>query len=262
MSQNEQQCEEIRRLLADRVAGQLDEPAVAKVEGHVAACAACRSYAEELAATDVLLASAPSLEPSAEFDARLAEQLRSERDRERAERVTVLATLAAGLRRLRQFELGVAVYPLVLLCVVYVMWAIGTRRDDVRIVDGDDGGGGVLIIYPGRDDTPEPASRALARVEADAVAEERTIAPIRSDPYVPMLPDPEFDRNLIGVRVVYVPQPAQAGPEHRQCLVELARCVPMIEVRANPAVLKPADPAISARVSTPGSRRKPFPRTP
>ena len=222
MSNAKNPCEKIRPLLVDRAMGQLDAATLAAVEQHVAACPQCRSYAEELAATDCALASAPSVAPSEGFDARLAERLRTERDRKETQRVALFAAFAAGLQRLRRFELGVAVYPLALLCVAYVIWALATRQPQVRPSPEDDTiahGRSIIWPYARHVKEPEVASKALAAIEESATHEERPAA--GSDAFIPMLPEPTFSESLIAVQVPREVRSAQKEPETVAELVEI-----------------------------------------
>ena len=222
MSSTGKKCEEIRQFLIDRAMGQLDAPALSAVEQHVAACPQCRAYADELAAADQLLSSAPSVTPSRQFDAALAARLKEERGRQKVQRATVFAAFAAGLRRLRRFELGVAVYPLVFLCLVYVLWAVATRQPHVRRTYGDGHmAHGKLMLWPNERNVAEPevASPQLAEIE-ESVTREDAPAPA-TDVFVPMIPELTFAENLIGVRVVRAARPALREPETVEQLVKM-----------------------------------------
>ncbi|MFH1731320.1 MAG: zf-HC2 domain-containing protein [Planctomycetota bacterium] len=222
MSNGENQCGKVRELLIDRAMGQLDGPALAAVERHVAACPQCRTCAGELAAADELLSAAPSVAPSKGFDAKLAARLGSERDAERAQRAGVLTMLAAGLRRVRRFELGVAVYPLVLLCLVYVVWAVARREPGFarrsRFDDVPEGRLALVQLQP-RPDDPLAVSRVIAEIEKFASREEPE--PAGDDPFVPIDPEPAFDPSLAGLRVVREVQAARPAPATVAALLSL-----------------------------------------
>jgi len=222
MSNGKGQCAKVRGLLIDRAMGQLGGPALAAIEQHVAACPQCRTCADELAAADELLSAAPSVAPSKGFDAKLAERVGAERDAERAQRAGVLTMLAAGLRRLRRFELGVAVYPLVLLCLVYVVWAVARREPGyARRRRFDDVPEGRLALWQPRPRADEPTvvSRIIAEIEKFASQEEPKLA--GDDPFVPIDPEPAFDPSLAGVRVIREVQAARPAPATVAALVSL-----------------------------------------
>ena len=221
MSNGNDQCGKIRELLVDRAMGQLDGPALAVVERHVAACPQCRSCAGELAAADELLNAAPSVAPSKGFDAKLSERLGAERDTTRAQRAAVFTMLAAGLRRLRRFELGIAAYPLVLLCLVYVVWAVATREPGFarrrRLADVPEGRLALWQPRP-RADEPVVESGIIAKIEKFVLRE--APEPAVDDPFVPADPEPHFDPSLAG-RIIRAVPPAQEQPENIEQLVNM-----------------------------------------
>jgi anti-sigma factor RsiW len=68
-------CKKIQPLLSEYVDGTLTDQTAWDVKMHVTTCAVCSRVAEELNATANLLRSVPKLEPSANFEAMLAQRL-------------------------------------------------------------------------------------------------------------------------------------------------------------------------------------------
>ncbi len=128
MRSDKKQCEEIRSLLLDRAVGRLGGSDVAAVEAHLEACSECRRYAGELGATVRLMKSVPSIAAAEGFDATLSAKLAAEGLGRKKRRAALLAVLVVALRRMRRFELGVAVYPLVLMAMAYMLWAMTVRK--------------------------------------------------------------------------------------------------------------------------------------
>ena len=201
--------------------GQLDAQTLVALDQHVAACPRCRAYAAELAAADDLLSSATSVAPSEQFDATLAARLRAERDQQKVQSTTVLAALLAGLRRLRHVELGTAVYPLALVSIVCVIWALTTPPPRVQYVPDNDGlAHGRIMLWPYERNVAEPevASPKLAKIESGAREEP---AAQSADVFVLLMTEPTFAEGLIGVRVASAVQPALKEPETVEQLVNM-----------------------------------------
>ena len=214
MSDQKQTCETIQGLLADAAVGALSVSERAALAEHLAACPACRERAAELRATAELLEAAPEIDPSPGFDAALEARLDIERRRERARRVTLAGLLIAAVRHVRRFELGAAVYPLVLMGLAYVAWSMVTGGPEHRPLASDYAGEkGILRLYP-------PSDRSRAR---DMIAHLKSAAPrdfeaIDGNPFDDPKAEPEPKFHLIVVRPAlprYVDPPVAGADEPR-----------------------------------------------
>lgn len=205
-------CDEIRPLLSDAALGQLEGAALEALEAHLATCRQCARRADEIAEALELLDAAPSVAPSAGFDESLALRLRTERTAEVRQQVGVFALLAVLLRRARRFELGAAVYPLVLMAMSYVLWAVITRDGGYPVAVRDDGGGGGrLMLWEGR---PRPDSRSQELLMEKLAEGEGTVgedAFARSE--LPAEPSDLLPRHVVEPQPVE--PPAREHPEPR-----------------------------------------------
>jgi len=179
MTSGKKMCGEIRALLFDRAAGELADDARAELEAHLAACADCRKLARDIAATAEALDAAPAIAPSERFEAALRRGVAAEQRRERLKRAAGLVVFAAAWRRLREFELGAAVYPLVLLALAYVAWAVFTRAPErPMLVSSHKGPSGRLMLWRGP--SRRQAKKMLAKIETAA---EKEPPDVSDDPY-------------------------------------------------------------------------------
>lgn len=190
MGENGKRCSDMRVLLADCAFGEADDAAAGRIREHLATCGACRNYADELSASVRRLDAAPSIQPSEGFDRSLRIRLKQERRLEQPRGAVVLAVLAAGLRRLRRFELGAAVYPLAALSIAYVLWAMLTREPELHLTTSPyPGRPGVLRLW-------QPAERAetqraLVRMETLAADDAAWALEAADNPYQPEIaPEP------------------------------------------------------------------------
>lgn len=71
-------CERMETQLIAYLDGRVSDAERAEVEAHLAACAACRTRAEEFRRVWSVLDEAPALEPSLGFDARLRQRVAAE----------------------------------------------------------------------------------------------------------------------------------------------------------------------------------------
>ena len=181
MNSDKKTCDEIQALLFDRAAGQLDGEARAALEEHLGACADCRKFAGEMAVTAKALEAVRAIAPSERFEVALRKGVGAEQRRERLKRAAGLVVFAAAWRRLREFELGAAVYPLVLLALAYVAWAMFTRAPEhPRFVSSHKGPSGRLMLW--RRPSRREAKKMLARIETAA---ENELPDTPDDPYDP-----------------------------------------------------------------------------
>jgi putative zinc finger protein len=174
-------CAATRGMLADRAFGELNERECSELEDHLQECAVCRAHAAELSATVGVLDKAPRIAASHGFDAQLARRLRAERDA--VKQATVLAVMAAVVARVRRFQLGSAIYPLVTLAFAYVMWMMFTAEPTVRIYNR---GSGDFIVRPLTPKSDRNDMTALAALERDAVDEHVAHVEVSDDPYHPL----------------------------------------------------------------------------
>jgi len=71
-------CEDVSKELIAYLDGRVNAAERAKVEGHLAGCAACRNRAEEMRKVSMLLGEVPAIEPSFGFDARVKQRVAAE----------------------------------------------------------------------------------------------------------------------------------------------------------------------------------------
>ncbi|HEX4002484.1 MAG TPA: zf-HC2 domain-containing protein [Candidatus Acidoferrales bacterium] len=74
-------CEDVSKELIAYLDGRTNAAERAKVEGHLAGCAACRTRAEEMRRVSMLLGELPAIEPSFAFDARVRQRVAAEPQR-------------------------------------------------------------------------------------------------------------------------------------------------------------------------------------
>jgi hypothetical protein len=173
-------------LLVDRAVGRLDEAGRAALDEHLAVCPRCRERGAELADAVRRLDEVPSVDVSPEFDARLAAALKAERSRAHLGRTAAVAALAAVWHRLRRFELGAAVYPLVGLAMVCLGWAMLTRGPEAPVAGGRyEGPHGRLALVA-------PSPRGEERLERLAREAEEELDEVAVRVYEPALPEPEL----------------------------------------------------------------------
>jgi len=165
MSETAKNCIEMRRRLVDQVFDELSPAERSDLDEHLLECSACRQYASRLGRTVSSLDNAPMMTASSRFDAQLTKRLRTEREREVVGHTLLAGTLIALVHRMRRFELGAAVYPLVALAFAYVAWAMLTAEPKPRIYDY---GAGDFIVRPLSPKTDQAALVELAKLERDA----------------------------------------------------------------------------------------------
>lgn len=190
MSERSNNCVEVRAFLVDRAVGQADDVGAKSVRQHLAACPACCLYASQLVDTVRRLDAAPSICPSDEFDYKLHLRLKREQRLEQSWQGAVLAMVAAGLRRLRQFQMGAAVYPLVALSVAYVLWTTLTREPQLQLsASSYSGRPGILRLWEATE--RGEVQQALLQMEAFAANEIGWVAKVPGNPYQPEdVPEP------------------------------------------------------------------------
>ena len=71
-------CEDASKELIAYLDGRVNAAGRAKVESHLAGCAACRNGAEEMRKVSMLLGEVPAVEPSFGFDARVRQRVAAE----------------------------------------------------------------------------------------------------------------------------------------------------------------------------------------
>ncbi len=71
-------CEDVSKELIAYLDGRASSAERAKMEGHLAGCAACRGRAEEMRKVSMLLGEVPAVEPSFGFDARVRQRVAAE----------------------------------------------------------------------------------------------------------------------------------------------------------------------------------------
>jgi anti-sigma factor RsiW len=71
-------CEDVSKELIAYLDGRVNAAERAKMEGHLAGCAACRGRAEEMRKVSMLLGEVPAIEPSFGFDARVRQRVAAE----------------------------------------------------------------------------------------------------------------------------------------------------------------------------------------
>jgi anti-sigma factor RsiW len=71
-------CEDVSKELIAYLDGRVSAAERAKMEGHLASCAACRNRVEEMRKVSMLLGEVPAIEPSFGFDARLRQRVAAE----------------------------------------------------------------------------------------------------------------------------------------------------------------------------------------
>ncbi len=71
-------CEGVSKELIAYLDGRVNAAERAKVEGHLAGCAACRTRAEEMRKVSMLLGELPAVEPSFGFDASVRQRVAAE----------------------------------------------------------------------------------------------------------------------------------------------------------------------------------------
>ncbi len=264
MSQDEMGCDEVQPLLEDEALGEpLTQAASAAVRKHVAACAECARRAAELKATVELLSAAPAISPSERFDDALFDRLEEVRGGERSRRFVVFAALACVVHRVRKYQLAAAVYPLVLMCMGYVIWAAAMRGPDGARRDYYTGPEGALALRRPAE-WPTRPSDVPAELELAIPKEEPLI--VRDDPFGrvaepwwPAEPGPSLPAVLAAVEW---PAPALEAPRTPEELARLPE-PPVAAVRVLPAggpggaelararfaTIKNADPRLKLAVS-------------
>ena len=108
-------CEQVREEFPDYLGGKISTPARARIDGHLAGCAACREELNSLSAIWARLGSLPEEEPSPTSEARFHAMLEAYRqgmkqaNRDSSPRVTLADWLAALWPRQPALQFAVAV---------------------------------------------------------------------------------------------------------------------------------------------------------